>query len=150
MNIYRRRYQIPNDLMVRKADRDIRVAVESSEAIKKLESLITNGIHPSLIFFAKDMPEEKIIRATARLHGTPQEQNLLLEISAILSGGNPQICLMFHGGKKFFIRNVPGFISVPYNFEVKRLKEYTEENIMAVRDHAREYVKTQKTRSRID
>ena len=87
MNIYRRRYQIPNDLMVRKADRDIRMAVESSEAIKKLEKLIENGIHPSLIFFQKDLSEEKIMRATAKLHGTPQEQNLLQEISAILSGG---------------------------------------------------------------
>ena len=112
--------------------------------------MIENGIHPSLIFFQKDLSEEKIMRATAKLHGTPQEQNLLQEISAILSGGNPQICLMFHGGKRFSIRNVPGFISVPYNFEVKRLKEFTEENIVAVRDHAREYVKTQKTKSRID
>ena len=46
MNIYRRRYDIPNDLMVRKADKDIRMAVRDSEALKKLESMLANGIHP--------------------------------------------------------------------------------------------------------
>ena len=71
MNIYRRRYDIPNDLMVRKADKDIRMAVSDSEALKKLESMLANGIHPSLIFFQKEMPEEKIKRVTAKLHGTP-------------------------------------------------------------------------------
>lgn len=60
MNLYRKRYGIPDDLMVRKADVDIRMAVKDSEAIKKLSQMIEHGIHPSLIFFQKDMDEDKI------------------------------------------------------------------------------------------
>ena len=71
MNIYRRRYDIPNDLMVRKPDKDIRMAVADSDALKKLESMLQYGVHPSLIFFQKDMLEEKIQKVTAKLHGTP-------------------------------------------------------------------------------
>lgn len=51
MNLYRKRYGIPDDLMVRKADADIRMAVKDSEAIKRLSQMIESGIHPSLIFF---------------------------------------------------------------------------------------------------
>ena len=37
MNIYRKRYGIPDDLMVRKPDVDIRQAVNDSVALKKLQ-----------------------------------------------------------------------------------------------------------------
>ena len=39
---------------------------------------------------------------------------------------------------------------VPYNFVPNKLKEYAQEHANSVRDHAREYVKSQKTKSRID
>ena len=42
MNIYRKRYSIPDDLMVRKPDLDIRMAVQDSMAIKKLRNMIEN------------------------------------------------------------------------------------------------------------
>lgn len=60
MNIYRKRYGIPDDLMVRKPDVDIRLAVDDSVALKKLQKMLQSGIHPSLIFFEKEMDEEKI------------------------------------------------------------------------------------------
>ena len=60
MNLYRKRYGIPDDLMVRKADLDIRMAVKDSEAIKKLQRMVEGGIHPSLLFFDKEMAEDKI------------------------------------------------------------------------------------------
>ena len=66
---------------------------------------------------------------------------MMQEISAILSGGSPQIGLMFHGGKNFYIKSVPGFINVPFTFDIKKLKEFIEENVVIARDHAREYVK---------
>ena len=71
MNIYRRRYGIPNDLMVRKPDVDIRMAVADSDALKKLESMLNTGIHPSLIFFEKEMEEKKIRACIAKIQGSP-------------------------------------------------------------------------------
>ena len=65
MNLYRKRYGIPDDLMVRKPDVDIRMAVQDSEAIKKLALLLESGLHPSVIFFEKTMPEDKIQKVIA-------------------------------------------------------------------------------------
>ena len=59
-NVYRKRYDIPDDLRVRKADRDIRAAVESSEAIQRVDNLLVKSIHPSLIFFEHGMNERHI------------------------------------------------------------------------------------------
>ena len=59
-NIYRKRYDIPEDLKVRKPDADIRAAVNDSEALKKLQYMVQSGLHPSLIFFEKGMQEHKI------------------------------------------------------------------------------------------
>ena len=72
MNIYRKRYGVPDDLMVRKADKDIRMAVSDSQALKKLSLMLETGIHPSLIFFEKGLQEEKIQKCTQKLHGSPQ------------------------------------------------------------------------------
>jgi len=60
MNVYRKRYGIPDDLMVRKPDIDIRMAVKDSQAIQKLQMMVESGLHPSLIFFEKGMAEDKI------------------------------------------------------------------------------------------
>ena len=68
MNVYRKKYDIPADLRVRKADRDIRAAVESSEALKRVENMLAKSIHPSLIFFEKGMPEHLIQKAVTKLH----------------------------------------------------------------------------------
>ena len=55
MNIYRKKYNIPEDLMVRRADTDIRMAMESSETIDKIRRMAENSIHPSMIFFEKEL-----------------------------------------------------------------------------------------------
>ena len=65
MNVYRKRYGIPDDLMVRKADVEIRAVVKDSTALVKLGKMIDNSIHPSLIFFENEMPEDKIQIAVA-------------------------------------------------------------------------------------
>lgn len=92
------------------------------------------------------MDEEKIQKTVALLSGDPKTQNTFQEINAILTGGTPQISLMFHGRKNSYLtKKVAGFIMVPYNFEPKKLKEYAQEHANSVRDHAREYVKSQKT-----
>ena len=67
-NVYRKKYDIPDDLRVREADRDIRAAVESSEAIQRVENMLQKSIHPSLIFFEHGMDERHISKAVAKLH----------------------------------------------------------------------------------
>ena len=74
------------------------------------------------------------------------------EISAILTGGQPELGLMFHGHTKHYqyaIKKVPGFISCPFDFNLKKLKEFVEQNANEARIHARDYVKSQQTQSRI-
>ena len=51
-------YNLPDDTKFRKADRELRAAVRDSEAIRRLERLANNSIHPANIFFQKDMSEE--------------------------------------------------------------------------------------------
>ena len=89
MNIYRKRYSIPDDLMVRKPDLDIRMAVQDSMAIKKLRNMIETGLHPSIIFFEKNMDEEKIQKVVQLFDANPQTLNIYQEINAILTGGSP-------------------------------------------------------------
>ena len=151
MNLYRKRYGIPDDLMVRKADFDIRQTVNDSDAIKKLELMLESCLHPSLIFFEKDMSEDRIQKCIANLHGSPQIQNIFQEINAILTSGTPHLNLMFHPRKnQYLIKKVAGFIHAPYNFDPIKLKEYCQTNANVARSHAREFVQSQKTKSRID
>ena len=60
MNLYRKKYGIPDDLMVRKPDVEIKQAVKDSVALKKLAIMVERSIHPSLIFFENRMDELKI------------------------------------------------------------------------------------------
>lgn len=57
INVYRRKYDIPEDLMVRKPDHEIRMALNDSEAILKVQRMAERSIHPSLIFFEKDIED---------------------------------------------------------------------------------------------
>lgn len=50
-NIYRDRYDIPIDLMIRKADSDIRQSVNNSESLKQVEKMDSSSISPNLVFF---------------------------------------------------------------------------------------------------
>ena len=59
-NIYKHRYDIPNDLRVREADADIKMAVRDSQAIKRLEKMAETGIHPANIFISNGMTETQI------------------------------------------------------------------------------------------
>lgn len=69
-NIYRQYYDIPNDLKVRKPDAVLKTIVDTSETLKKVESLIEHGMHPSLIFFSKELFENQINKVMRNLHGT--------------------------------------------------------------------------------
>jgi len=82
--------------MVRKADKDIRQSVASSEALKQVNKLAVNSIHPSLIFFDKAMSETSIKKAVSKLHGKEtKEEKLhgfllkLKETNELLVGGVP-------------------------------------------------------------
>lgn len=57
MNVYRKKYDIPEDLMVRKPDHEIRMALNDSEAVQKVQRMAERSIHPSLIFFEKDLDD---------------------------------------------------------------------------------------------
>jgi hypothetical protein len=76
MNLYRQQYGMPNDLMVREADVELRHAVKSSQALKATEKLYNTSLHPSLIFFDKNLPEYLIQKAVERLHGRKDKNAL--------------------------------------------------------------------------
>lgn len=151
MNLYRKKYGIPDDLRVRKPDADIRMAVHDSEAIKKLELMLEQGLHPSIIFFEKGMSETKIQKVVAQFDASPQIMNIYREINTIMAGGSPQLSIMFHSRKnQYLIKKVPGFVHAPYNFTAKVLSEYCQEHANEARLHARDFVKSQQTKSRIE
>lgn len=135
MNVYRERYDIPIDLMVRKPDPDITASVKSSETIRKVVHLDMTSISPQLIFFTKHLPEHMIQACVKRLHGEGNERKhiyllQLREVNAMLAGGHPQIGLMFGPFASTYSHSrVPGFISVPANFKSTELLEYTKTNI---------------------
>jgi len=68
MNVYRNKYGIPQDLMVRKPDVEIRMALKDSEAIAKIQKMAERSIHPSLIFFEKDLEDHLAVIAVTKLH----------------------------------------------------------------------------------
>ena len=59
-NIYRQYYDLPNDQSFRKPDMVMRTIVETSETIQKAEQLQEKGLHPTLIFFSKELYENQI------------------------------------------------------------------------------------------
>ena len=71
--MYRKKYNIPEDLMVRRPDRDIRLAMEHSEAIEKVRLMAENSVHPSLIFFEKELSDRLVTAAVQKLHGKNPE-----------------------------------------------------------------------------
>jgi len=55
--------------MVRKEDPDIRAAVNSSEALQRVQQMEIASISPQLVFFEKGLPETTIQQIVRRLHG---------------------------------------------------------------------------------
>ena len=121
-NLYRERYDIPTDLMVRKADADIRQSVKASQTLNRIEALDRTSIAPGLIFFGNELTEKQIQQAVKRLHGEQVTKNkhqyllTLREANQLLGGAPPHIGLMFHSDKAYDFKLLPGFINVPYNF----------------------------------
>ena len=68
-NLYRERYDIPTDLMVRKPDVDILKTVKTSESLFRVREMEEKSINPSLIFFEKGLPERLIQTVIQKLHG---------------------------------------------------------------------------------
>ena len=68
-NVYRGYYDISDDQAVRKPDATMSAIVDTSEALKSAEKLHDMGIHPSLLFFDKDLFETQIQRCMTHLHG---------------------------------------------------------------------------------
>lgn len=54
-NVYRQKYAIPEDLRVRKPDRDMREVLASSQTVEKVRHMAETSIHPALIFIDKDL-----------------------------------------------------------------------------------------------
>jgi len=57
MNVYRKEYGIPADLMVRKPDADMRGIVKNSQALNSVEKMYNSSIHPGLIMFDNKLAE---------------------------------------------------------------------------------------------
>ena len=69
MNVYRKEYGIPADLMVRKPDANMRAIVQNSDALNSVQKMYTSSIHPSLIMFENKLPEYMVMLAIKELHG---------------------------------------------------------------------------------
>jgi len=54
-NVYKTYYDLRNDTSYRKPDIAMRAIVETSETLKKVETLHEHGLHPQLIFFGKEL-----------------------------------------------------------------------------------------------
>lgn len=97
MNVYRRRYDIPDDLMVRKPDKEIRLAMQNSTTIDKVASMAEHSIHPSLLFFERDLDDRSAQMAIAKLHIEDTDGKLKLaatsahlrETNTLLTAGFP-------------------------------------------------------------
>ena len=105
------------------------------------------------------MPDHYISKAVAKLHieGPGQKRNEkeirldLKEINAMLSGGQPSIGLMFHArNKEYSAERVPGYISVPWNYTVKELKAFVEENASVCRQNGRKFIESEKLKVKIN
>ena len=58
---------------------------------------------------------------------------------------------MFHDKSHGFkFDKYPGFLSIPYNTKLPKLKEYVIENTFKARKIAQEYIDEQKTKARIE
>ena len=97
MNIYKKTYGIPEDLMVRKPDQEIRSAMKNSVTLDKVRMMAENSIHPSLIFFEKDLPDRMVEIAVKKLHANDRESTDKIagqfisfkETNTLLSAGSP-------------------------------------------------------------
>lgn len=150
-NLYKTYYDLPNDFMARKADSTMEAIVESSEALRKARVLQERGMHPSLIFFSKELYDNQISRCMQILHGshlkgdqkTDTHFQKVREINDILLGSDPSLGIMFAKVKNIDCEKVPGYISVPaLSFSVTDLVEYLRDakNLLKARTFASKYI----------
>jgi len=97
-----------------------------------LKNIYRYGLEPSMMYFSEDLTkvqvEEFIKRISLNENGTNrQDFQTLQEISKILAGTKPSICLLV--SDKFSNSDIPGFITIPYNFRLEKLIKYIENNI---------------------
>ena len=83
--------------MVRKPDKDIRMAMADSTTIDRVARMTENSIHPTLLFFEKDLDDHSAQLAVQKIHvedsvGKQKEVSNLMhmrETNTLLSGGFP-------------------------------------------------------------
>lgn len=110
--------------------------------------MAASGLHPSLIFFEKDMAEDKRQKVIAFLQNDRKrkmtkhsDQLIKMEINNCLAGTPPQINLMFHDkGHGLKYDKYPGFLSIPYNTKLANLRDYVLEKTPMARKLAQEYI----------
>ncbi|CDW79089.1 UNKNOWN [Stylonychia lemnae] len=139
-----------NDLYVRKYDPAMKHAVKSSLALRRGERLRVNGLDPSQIFFNKNMEEYQVQNCVRILQGDSLKQedkmahiNVLKVIGEALSGAEPAIYLMFGRYQSYRYDEIPGYISVPYQFKVETLRDYISQNHQLCRDLAKRFINLQ-------
>ena len=114
--------------------------METSKALERARELQEKGMHPSLIFFSKELLDNQVSRCMQILHGshlkgdkrTSKHFERLAEINDILLASEPRLGIMFAKVPAITYDKVPGFISVPIvAFSVDSLCEYLKkaENI---------------------
>eukprot|EP00347_Sterkiella_histriomuscorum_P000722 403374758 len=149
-NVYRKYYDIPSDLKVRKSDPDMRFAVRTSEALTRSEQLQEKGINPQNIFFDKDLEEHQIMKCIQILQADKLKADQkhshfskLFEINQALNDSAPSIYIMFAKTESYKHDELPGYIIVPYSFEIDALNKYCKNHAGDVREKARKFVDDQ-------
>lgn len=66
----------------------------------------------------------------------------LRTINDVLLGSDPQLRLMFYKGTAMDSERLPGYICVPYTFQVKDLAEFVKqsENVAKARKHSKKFL----------
>lgn len=121
--------------------------VRTSEALRRGDRLRMNGIDPSLIFFNKNLEEYQVKNVVKILQGDkviPEERiqfiDTLKRIGEMLTCSEPSIYLMFGKYNSYRYDEIPGYISVPFQFKLSTLFEYLVANHSNCRENAQKFI----------
>jgi len=130
--------------------------VDSSETLERARKLHETGLHPSLIFFSKELFDSQISRCMQKLHG----DNIKVEdrgskhlqqvrtINDALVELEPRLSLLFSPVSTYQVDKLPGCIVVPaLSFTVHDLCEFVKksEKMAEARKFAQKYIDSQRS-----
>ena len=129
--------------------------VDSSETLERARKLHETGLHPSLIFFSKDLLDSHISRCMQKLHGDNVKEDghgkhlqQVRTINDALVESEPRLSLLFSAVSTYQVDKLPGCIVVPaLSFTVYDLCEFVKksEKMAEARKFAQKYIDSQRS-----